>query len=53
MSYNKTKLQEKARDKGIDISLSSVRRIIKRAHLERAKSKWYRYNNIILQKLYF
>lgn len=32
-----------ARNRGLDISLSSVRRIIKRAHLERAKSKWYRY----------
>ena len=32
-----------AKNRGLDISLSSVRRIIKRAHLERAKSKWYRY----------
>lgn len=32
-----------AKNRGLDISLSSVRRIIKRTHLERAKSKWYRY----------
>ena len=32
-----------ARSRGINVSLSSVRRIIKRAHLERAKSKWHRY----------
>lgn len=32
-----------ARNRGLNISLSSVRRIIKRAHLERAKSKQYRY----------
>ena len=32
-----------ARNRGANISLSSVRRIIKRAHLERTKSKWYRY----------
>ena len=32
-----------AKNRGLDVSLSSVRRIIKRAGLERAKSKWYRY----------
>lgn len=32
-----------ANNRGVKISLSSVRRIISRAHLERAKSKWHRY----------
>ena len=32
-----------AKNRGLKVSLSSVRRIIKRFHLERAKSKWYRY----------
>lgn len=32
-----------AKNRELNISLSSVRRIIKRAHLERVKSKWYRY----------
>lgn len=40
-----------AKNRGLDISLSSVRRVIKRAHLERAKSKWHRYRKFTKRPL--
>lgn len=40
-----------AKNRGLDISLSSVRRVIKRAHLERAKSKWHRYRKFTKRSL--
>lgn len=40
-----------AKNRGLDINLSSVRRIIKRIHLERVKSKWHRYRKFTKRPL--